>query len=223
MELEKDLGWLWKDLKKVEKMGLDLLVIGSSEVVRQQAFENARKHLLDVQLPAALTSVYFNQLVAASRRKIPGLADELQKRISRILEERNKLMSIRDPYPGLPGDLNTLAPADFLKRMSFERLAELPRYLAAMRIRSERASVNPSKDREKLARLRPALDRYQSILEKWNNRPARQTMEMYEQIDSARWMIEEWKVILFAQELKSAIPVSDEKVRNKLDTVYLSL
>ncbi len=223
MELERDLGWLWKDLKKVEKMGLDLLVIGSSEVVRQQAFENARKHLLDVQLPAALTSVYFNQLVAASRRKIPGLADELQKRISRILEERSKLMSIRDPYPGLSGDLNTLAPADFLKRMSFERLAELPRYLAAMRIRSERASVNPSKDREKLARLRPALDRYQSILEKWNNRPARQTMEMYEQIDLARWMIEEWKVILFAQELKSAIPVSDEKVRNKLDTVYLSL
>jgi hypothetical protein len=48
-------------------------------------------------------------------------------------------------------------------------------------------------------------------------------MEMYEQIDLARWMIEEWKVILFAQELKSAIPVSDEKVRNKLDTVYLSL
>lgn len=223
IELEKDLGWLWKDLKKLEKVGLDLLALGSSEEVRQQAFEHARKYILSFDLPAELTLRFFQELIQKSRRKLVGLADEIQRRILRILEARNRLLAVRDPYPGLQNDLNTLAPTDFLKRLTFARLAELPRYLEAMRIRSERASVNPSKDQEKLSRLRPALNRYQQILQKWNGRPGRQTMEMYEQIEEARWMIEEWKVILFAQELKSPIPVSDEKVRKKLDAVYLSL
>ena len=114
--------------------------------------------------------------------------------------------------PGLlQTDLDTLLPKNFLEIISFERLAQIPRYLKALLVRAERSSVNPVKDRERAAIVSPwveALRKFQTVPGGSDNFRVR--------LDEFRWMIEEFRVSLFAQELGTAIPVSPKRLEEQL-------
>ena len=99
----------------------------------------------------------------------------------------------------------------FLERVAYDRLVHLPRYLKALLIRVERAALNPAKDRERLRQLAP----YQEALKKLQAQPAR-TPEAQQQIEAFRWMVEEFKVSLFAQEVGTAVPVSPKRLDQML-------
>jgi ATP-dependent helicase HrpA len=107
----------------------------------------------------------------------------------------------------MPGDLEALLPARFLSILTFTRLDRLPRYLEAMRIRSDRARVNPDKDRDKSTRLQPYLE----ALVSWHsaNLQHPNLRRLYEQL---YWLIQEYKVSVFAQELGTAEPVSAKRL-----------
>ena len=101
-------------------------------------------------------------------------------------------------------ELAGLLPSDFLRRVPFERLTHLPRYLKALLIRAERASLNPLKEQEKARQLAP----YRTALRQLSaNSP-----ERHAGIEAFRWMLEEFKVSLFAQELGTALPVSGKRL-----------
>jgi len=91
-------------------------------------------------------------------------------------------------------DLKDLLPADFLERTPFEHLKYLPRYLKALLVRAERADLNPSRDKQRAEQIRP-------YLELVRNAPSKLPPDF-------RWMVEEFRVSLFAQELGTAYPIS---------------
>jgi ATP-dependent helicase HrpA len=99
----------------------------------------------------------------------------------------------------------------FLERIAYDRLTHLPRYLKALLIRAERAALNPAKDQNRLRQLAP----YQAALKKLQAQPGR-SPEAQRQIAAFRWMIEEFKVSLFAQELGTAMPVSPKRLDQQL-------
>jgi len=108
-------------------------------------------------------------------------------------------------------ELAALLPPDFLERIPFPRLEHLPRYLKALRLRGERAALNPLKDQERARQLAP----YVAALRQWESAAelpsaARQLVEEF------RWMVEEYKVSLFAQELGTAFPVSPKRLEEHL-------
>ena len=78
------------------------------------------------------------------------------------------------------------------------QLAHLPRYLRAVAVRAERAAVNPAKDAEK-ARALVAVCRL-------GNPRAAAAREAF------RWLLEEFRVSIFAQELGTAQPVSAQRL-----------
>jgi len=114
----------------------------------------------------------------------------------------------------LAEELTSLMPARFLERIDYERLPHLQRYLKALLIRSERAALNPAKDQERLRRLAP----YQDALNKLQAQPS-PSPEAQRQLEAFRWMIEEFKVSLFAQELGTATPVSPKRLDQQLEIV----
>jgi ATP-dependent helicase HrpA len=114
----------------------------------------------------------------------------------------------------LAQDLANLAGSRFLERIGYDRLAQLPRYLKAMLVRAERAALNPAKDQERLRQLKP----YQDALAKVLAEPARSPSARRER-EAFRWMIEEFKVSLFAQELGTAFPVSAKRLDQQLERV----
>ncbi len=107
-------------------------------------------------------------------------------------------------------EINQILPADFTSRFTFKRLHDARRYLQALRIRIERAHASPQKDAQKAAVLQPFLDRLDSL-----KSPEKQNSECCDIIDEYEHMLQEYKVSLFAQELKTAYPVSIKRLENK--------
>ncbi len=111
----------------------------------------------------------------------------------------------------LAEELASLVPAGFLDKVAHERLPHLTRYLKALQVRSERAALSPAKDRERVALLSPYLSALEKVGEaKSLSAPARIAAEEF------RWLVEEYKVSLFAQELGTSVPVSPKR----LDAVW---
>ena len=109
-------------------------------------------------------------------------------------------------------ELTNLIPPRFLERISYERLLHLPRYLKALLLRAERASLNPQKDQERLRQLTPYLE----ALRQLDTQPSR-TAEARREREAYRWMVEEYRVSLFAQELGTAVPVSPQRLDRQLE------
>jgi ATP-dependent helicase HrpA len=110
--------------------------------------------------------------------------------------------------------LSHLVPPRFLERVPYDRLPHLPRYLKALLIRAERAALNPVKDQERARQLAPYVTALRQLgAEGHRSAPARRELEAY------RWMVEEYKVSLFAQELGTAVPVSPQRLDRQLETV----
>ncbi len=87
----------------------------------------------------------------------------------------------------------------------------MPRYLKALATRMERAKLNPVKDKERAQQVAPYLARLKALRA---NPPA--AHEARQRVEEFRWMVEEFKVSLFAQELGTAFPVSPKRMEEHL-------
>jgi ATP-dependent helicase HrpA len=112
-------------------------------------------------------------------------------------------------------ELGRLLPPSFLSRIPFERLLHLPRYLKALLLRLERASVNPPKDRERARLLGPVVEALIAF------EAAPRSGERQREIETLRWMLEEYRVSLFAQELGTAIPISAKRLEEQVTKVRM--
>ena len=80
-----------------------------------------------------------------------------------------------------------------------------------MLLRIERAALNPTKDQERLRQITPYVEALKN-LETANAR----TTEARRARAEFRWMVEEFRVSLFAQELGTAAPVSPKRLDEQL-------
>jgi ATP-dependent helicase HrpA len=114
----------------------------------------------------------------------------------------------------LEEDLSHLVPHNFIELYDRPRLAHVERYLRGLAVRARRAIVDPEKDRAKSHDLQPYADRLKGLLQTLT---PQSTAEKRQALEELAWMIEEYKVSIFAQELKTAGPTSpkrlDEKIR----------
>ena len=240
LAIQKDLAWLEKDLRALSRYDALYAPLGDSADLRETSLEHLKRHLLPAEPLPALTRAHFEAAAAESRRRLPGLATQFMDRLGPILQLRQQMQqrigAVTTPaLPGsrmlsslnqlgtsavvraanpLAGELANLVSARFLERLEYDRLTHLPRYLKALLIRSERAALNPAKDQERLRHLAP----YQDALNKLQARPSR-SPEAQRQVEALRWMIEEFKVSLFAQEIGTAMPVSPKRLDQQLEIV----
>ncbi len=113
-------------------------------------------------------------------------------------------------------EAGNLVPPHFLALYDEERLAHVVRYLKALAVRAGRGAVHLEKDAVKALELKPYIDWYG---EQTANLPPSATEEKRQALTAFRWMLEEYKVSLFAQELKTAFPVSPKRLREQMDAI----
>ena len=116
----------------------------------------------------------------------------------------------------LKRSLALLVPPNFPDLYDPDRLAHLPRYIKAIEIRAERAVIDAEKDRAKEAEAAPFEDRLKALLDSLT--PATSN-EKRTAVEAFFWMIEEYKVSLFAQELKTAVRISRKRLEKKLSEI----
>ncbi|HEU5122812.1 MAG TPA: ATP-dependent RNA helicase HrpA [Verrucomicrobiae bacterium] len=240
LTIQRDLGWLEKDLRALNKLEPLFAPLGNGEQLREQSLEHLRQYILPTEPLPAMTKTQFELAVEASRKRLPGLAMQFTDRLeavlkvykqvrqrlgaaavsiaprSRTLNDFSQLASAPKTSAASPfaAELNALVPSDFLNRISYERLPHLPRYLKALLTRIERAALNPVKDQERQRQLAP----YQNALKTFQSQPPR-SAEARRELETFRWMIEEFKVSLFAQELGTAMPISAKRLDQQMAVV----
>ena len=94
----------------------------------------------------------------------------------------------------------------FPRVVPLAQLRHYARYLKGAAIRLDRARTNPVGDREKEARLAPHWQRYQTAIADKSGKYDANALADY------RWMVEEYRVSLFAQELHTPQPVSPKRL-----------
>jgi ATP-dependent helicase HrpA len=210
--LERELAWLEKDLEAGLKSVKHLYItLGSSEELAESSLSNLRDYLFEHDTIYPLTRASFDRLVSSAKARLPGLLPAFLDQLSAILQLRQELLLSSKQYPGMRADLDALLPKDFPAILPFERLRHLPRYLKGMRIRADRAALNSRKDAEKALQLGPLLRSFRELRQRKNLSP-----EQKQSLEQFRWLIEEFKVSLFAQELGTALPVSVKRLANFL-------
>lgn len=196
LQLRYDLGWLERDLKALRDLGPLIATVAPVADLQAQALGSIRAWVCGrpvEPLHAAVFATVLDRAKADLRGLVPRLTDLLRE----ILTLRQDLLVHPQPFAGLERDLAGLLPPDFLRVTPFAQLAHFPRYLKAMKLRADRWRQHPAKDAERAREMAC----YEAALAKAGERAA-----------ALRWLVEEYRVSLFAQELGTAEPVSAVKL-----------
>jgi len=113
-------------------------------------------------------------------------------------------------------ELTEIAPIDFLRKFSEEQLSSAIRYCKALQIRIERAHVSPEKDKMKAEQLAPHVEKLKKLKMK---DPSPSCLELLQEY---RNMLQEFKISLFAQEMKTRFPVSARRLEKKWQEILYS-
>lgn len=170
----------------------------TSELLQSTAAEHILRHALKLEPLHPLTAARFQQMTEAARREFPTLLQKVRESVKQILDLRDKVLTSARRYAGMDQDAARLVPPDFLIRIPHARLPHIPRYLKAILVRAERAAPHPAKDTERARLLLPYAG--------WEKVVAEENRETF------RWLLEEYRVSIFAQELGTAVPVSPKRL-----------
>jgi ATP-dependent helicase HrpA len=240
LAVQKDLAWLEKDLRALSRYDALHAPLGDSAELHETSLEHLKRYLLPENGFPTLNQGVFENAVAQTRQKFPGLASQFMDRLGPILQLRQQIEQRLGPaiapassrsktlsslsQLGTPATVPTVHPlreelaslmsSRFLERIEYDRLPHLARYLKALLIRSERAALNPAKDQERARQVAP----YQQTLKKLRS-TAERSREAQCQVELFRWMLEEFKVSLFAQELGTAQPISAKRLDQQLEII----
>ncbi|WP_243047734.1 ATP-dependent RNA helicase HrpA [Dyella sp. RRB7] len=198
-------------------LALKYAPLGGVDGLREDLVEGGfsdllQRHALDVRTAGA-----FEALHAQAARELFAAAVERLKLAEPIIEAQAELKPWLQPplmgfarasYDDLREQLDALLTPGFLRELPTSRLAHYPRYLKAMRLRAERLRQDPAKDQQRLLQVLPFWREY------LKHRAAGS-----EALEELRWLIEEWRVSLFAQELKTAEPVSAKRLTRALEVL----
>jgi ATP-dependent helicase HrpA len=194
LQLRYELAWLEKDLKAMRELGTLAATLAPIEALQADAFASIR-HAVCGRPPGALTEKSFSAAVDAAKDALRGIAPRFTDLLREILEQRQALLVHPTPYGGLGPELRALVAPEFLRTTPYAQLAHFPRYLKAMKVRADRWRQNPAKDAERAKQIAPFVAG---------------------SADAFRWLVEEFRVSLFAQELGTAEPVSAVKLERAL-------
>ncbi len=203
LQLSRDLVWLERDLRALREVGPLASTLVPLVDLQAHAYDSIRRWLCDPARVSAPTTAAFTAALEKSRADLRGLVPRFTDLLREILTLRQNLLVHAQPYPGLDKDLAALLPPDFVRVTPFAQLAQFPRYLKAMKLRSDRWRQNPTKDAERAKQFAP----YAAAIGKAR---AQLGGEAY------RWLVEEFRVSVFAQELGTAEPVSAVKLDRAL-------
>ena len=215
--LASDMKQARRRLPIANAMSLKYAPLGSVDGLREDLVEGGFVDVLathDLNVRSAAT---FEALRTHAAREMFAAAVARLTLAEPIIEAQAELKPWLQPpligfarasYDDLGEQLDDLLAPGFLRELPTARLAHFPRYLKAMRLRAERLRQDPAKDQQRMLQVLPYWREY------LNHRAEGEAA-----LDELRWLIEEWRVSLFAQELKTAEPVSAKRLAKALEAL----
>ncbi|MBV8658971.1 MAG: DUF3418 domain-containing protein, partial [Burkholderiales bacterium] len=169
----------------------DRAFVGDDALPRSKKDFDNQKTRAKARLAAVRDGAYRTlQEVAAEYQSIQTL---LSKPVRLQAELRNQLT--RTVYKG------------FLSATPWEQLSQLPRYLRGIKLRLDKYNANQARDAQRAADVQALWSRWEAEIDKW-----RKQGRDPQPLQPFRWMMEELRISLFAQELRTPYPVSVKRL-----------
>jgi ATP-dependent helicase HrpA len=212
LQLKDALKYLEKNIPDLQRMAVAYMPLGTQEELRDQIVEVAldRAFLLD---PLPTDDAQFRQRLDEGRARLTLIANEVARLASSILVEyQTALRKVKDTKghadatADVTQQLQRLMPKRFMALAPWAQLQHFPRYLRATVMRLDKVRADPARDSTRMAEIKPEEQRYwRLVADRKGAVDARMT--------EFRWLLEELRVSLFAQELRTPQPVSVKRLQ----------
>lgn len=199
--------------------GLQQMGVAFMNVVASSTVDELRDQIMAVALdrafladPLPLDEAAFQARVAEGRPRLSLISQEVARIAGTVLAEyaaaARKLKDAKPPKDvadDIAAQLQRLVGPKLLTDTPWAALQHLPRYLKAVVLRLDKCRADPQRDASRMAELRPIEQRYwRTVVQRKGVADAR--------LDEFRWLLEELRVSLFAQELRTPQPVSAKRL-----------
>jgi len=228
LQLNQAVKYLQKELLKGQDIALTFAGIGTRDQVADDIILAAIKQLAlpnQTQLPR--TKAEFDSLVEAIRDKLVAAAQEICSHllsslkmlvdVKKNIKQQKNALALAFALSDIQEQLKQLFYMGLVYKTPDEWLRQYPRYLRAIQLRLEKAVLNPQKDKLALLEIQPYWQRLQEYIEKEGAFVMTQNSALIEY----RWWIEELRVSLFAQTLKTQIPISPKRLDKQWELVLV--
>ncbi len=224
--LAKRFAWLRRNLPGFERLALFYRELGGKEELREEILSAVAERAFMQDFEAIRDGEAFRARLERGRGELVGIANDLCGLLLRVLEPFHELHG--ELYGSLPPALLAAATdlqeqlwhlvyAGFVSATPPTRLEELPRYLRGMRVRLEKLRRDPGRDAARQRELEPYWRRYVERIEALEAEGWLLTDEP--ELETYRWLLEEYRIQLFAQELGTKMPVSPRRLEQQWQAV----
>jgi len=209
-----------KNIPGLSQMAMQYMALGSSDDLKRQiinlTFERA---CLTEPLPT--TPNAFKSRCGDSKARLGLIMQEVCRMVGAVLTEwqtvTKKLPAFKayaTAVQDIEAQVKRLMGKNFIAETPFERLQNYPRYFKGIQVRLDKLKANPARDAQLLADYTPLWTNYE--------RRAIQLAKLGTadpQIEQFRWLLEELRISLFAQELKTPVPVSVKRLQKQWEGI----
>lgn len=216
LQLKEPLKYLEKNLPGLQQMAMHYMPLGTLEMLREQIIDAALDRAC-MQAPLPCSQASFQARKDEGRARLSLLAQELARLAGEILTEyaglSKKLQQAKgftQAHADVDAQLKVLMSKRFMVETPYAQLVHFPRYLKGVAMRIDKLRADPGRDAQKQAELQPLLVQYQRARQQARQSQGRITEDP--QLDEFRWLLEELRISLFAQELRTPIPVSSKRL-----------
>ncbi len=220
LQFREQVKYFDKNVPGMNQMGMQYMALGSTDDLKRQIVDlTFERTCLSEPLPT--TPEAFTARCAEGKARLGLIMQEVCRMVGTVLSEwqavSKKLPAFKvhtAAAADIEAQLKRLMSKSFVVDTPFERLQHYPRYLKAIGVRLDKLKANPARDAALMAEYGPLWTNYE--------RRAIQLAKLGTpdpQIEQFRWLLEELRVGLFAQELRTPLPVSSKRLQKQWEGI----
>ncbi|MDI3305118.1 MAG: ATP-dependent RNA helicase HrpA [Burkholderia multivorans] len=211
LQLKEPIKYLEKNLPGLREMAMQYMSLGTQDELRDQLIDTALDRAC-LQDPLPDDDASFHARRDEGRSRLNLLAQEIARLVGQILTEYAgvvKKLAQAKPFAQAHADLQQQLSALIGKRFvidtPYAQLVHFPRYLKGIALRIDKLKADPARDAKQLGELQPLVQQYQRAVSQRGGVVDPRLAEF-------RWLLEELRISLFAQELRTPMPVSVKRL-----------
>lgn len=211
LQLKEPIKFLEKNLPGLREMAMQYMSLGTQDELRDQLIDTALDRAC-LQDPLPDDDASFHARRDEGRSRLNLLAQEIARLVGQILAEYAglvKKLAQAKPFAQAHADLQqqlaALVGKRFVLDTPYVQLAHFPRYLKGIALRIDKLKADPARDAKQSGDLLPLAQQYQRAVSQRGGVADPRLTEF-------RWLLEELRISLFAQELRTPMPVSVKRL-----------
>ncbi|HEX6006654.1 MAG TPA: ATP-dependent RNA helicase HrpA, partial [Burkholderiales bacterium] len=215
LSLKEQVKQLERSLRVLDPAMLQMRAVASVDAMKADVMAAIVDRAFVGEDPLPRTEREFEAQRARARTRLPAVTEAAGRLFTDIATEHQnvaqRLASVRGPLARPAADIKTqlarLVYSGFFSKTPWVQLAHLPRYMKAMQARLDKYGRDPERDAKHVASLAELWKRYEERLAQ-----QRRAGAIDPRLEAFRWHLEELRVSLYAQELKTPYPVSYKRL-----------